>query len=866
MLSPRPRITAQCSKLAVLLTLSLPAFGCQFEGNAWDLGGSWQFRRGFQADWLAGNQTGEWQSAAFPIKFNEMEPYKRDFAGSYTLRYPLPAELGPLARQDTVLALQTPTVSDIAVFFINQHQIGSLGDLASNRSGTYKQGLFSFPAHYIRSNAPNFLYIHLHSDGIRPPLIRSPLARIGSNTRIQQEYRNELALSFFLLAAYFAVGAYHMVLGLRRPKDSYNIYFGLFCILISFYWVFRSSYRDYLFEDVDLRMKLEFITLYLAGPILVGFFDRFFQGRLGWTAKGYFLYAVLLSTIAAVSSYTLLHQTLLAFQITIPLALGYVLYLVIFHLCKANIDAWYLATGTIILIGSILHDLMAARGYINSPHIARYGFGLFIAGIAGILANRFVRTQIQVEELNHDLEGKVTERTRQLEESLENVRHLKVQQDGDYYLTSLLIQPLGGVFDEDAAVRIDYYIKQKKQFYFKKWHAEIGGDLVAAYALELQGQRYMAVVNGDAMGKSIQGAGGALVLGTVFKSVVTRTQLSSQARQKSPERWIKDCFVELQNIFVSFDGSMLISAFIALIDTTTGTLYYLNAEHPFAVLYRDHTASFIEDQLYLRKIGWAGIEGHIEVRLFGLQPGDVLLLGSDGRDDLDLGQDEAGWRKINEDEFEFLRSVAESKGQLNVLPGIIASKGGLTDDLSLVRIEYQPVHDPALDTAEDTTELGSQILVAIKSGELEHAAVLCQRGMELDPGNYSHPYHLGLVYSKQKQYQKALQLFTKSFQLNQAHHLCLFQLARMNALLNDLPAAIEYGERLRIRDRKYLNNLIQLANCYHLSGNHQRAGQLLAEAEDLDPGNEHIEQLQDRIAKKDNNDIGNIADSSRSAE
>ncbi len=43
-------------------------------------------------------------------------------------------------------------------------------------------------------------------------------------------------------------------------------------------------------------------------------------------------------------------------------------------------------------------------------------------------------------------------------------------------------------------------------------------------------------INGDAMGKSIQGAGGAIVLGVVFKSVVARTRIVKEAKNKHPEQ------------------------------------------------------------------------------------------------------------------------------------------------------------------------------------------------------------------------------------------------------------------------------------------------------------------------------------------
>lgn len=63
-------------------------------------------------------------------------------------------------------------------------------------------------------------------------------------------------------------------------------------------------------------------------------------------------------------------------------------------------------------------------------------------GIAVVLANRFLRVHKQVEELNANLERKVVQRTNELQETLTRVQELKIQQDGDYFLTSLLLDPL----------------------------------------------------------------------------------------------------------------------------------------------------------------------------------------------------------------------------------------------------------------------------------------------------------------------------------------------------------------------------------------------------------------------------------------
>ncbi|HNJ05955.1 MAG TPA: PP2C family protein-serine/threonine phosphatase, partial [Leptospiraceae bacterium] len=335
--------------------------------------------------------------------------------------------------------------------------------------------------------------------------------------------------------------------------------------------------------------------------------------------------------------------------------------------------------------------------------------------------------------MNETLEKKVEDRTRELSETLSTVQAMKTQQDGDYFLTSLLISPLNANRADSRIFGVETLISQKKKFKFKKWEAEIGGDIVTAHTIELAGRRYVAFLNGDAMGKSIQGAGGALVLGTVFKSLITRTQTSTLLQSRMPERWLKECFLELQNTFVSFDGTMLISAVVGLADEATGFIYYINAEHPWVVGYYQGQARFIEDEMALRKIGVYGLEGSLSVKTYQMKPGEVLILGSDGRDDLAMNVDSEGKRLINEDSDLFLRLVEKGNGDLHNIFESIEKTGEIIDDVTLMRIGY--LEDGPFDRVEPSAECSENLRLARQSQASDRAtdAILYLNRAVVDP-------------------------------------------------------------------------------------------------------------------------------------
>ena len=293
----------------------------------------------------------------------------------------------------------------------------------------------------------------------------------------------------------------------------------------------------------------------------------------------------------------------------------------------------------------------------------------------------------KIQEYAEHLEDMVKARTAELRESLEQVQALKNQQDADYYLTTLLVEPLRVNMANNRNVNVQFIVRQKKQFPFRQWTVEIGGDICIAHSVELGGRQFTVFLNGDAMGKSIQGAGGALVLGAVFQSIIERTRMNAAVKSLAPADWIKATFLELSRVFLSFDGATYASLVLGAVDEEDGKMYHINADHPPLVLYRNGRSEFMDSENRLRKLGFAIPENTVIVRETALAAHDIIIAGSDGRDDLILKSFPDG-HEINEDEGQFLKRVQEANGNLSEILNRILATGQLTDDLSLLRIHF----------------------------------------------------------------------------------------------------------------------------------------------------------------------------------
>lgn len=315
------------------------------------------------------------------------------------------------------------------------------------------------------------------------------------------------------------------------------------------------------------------------------------------------------------------------------------------------------------------------------------------------------RQTTEIKQYNEHLEQMVTDRTRELEETLRRVQELKVQQDGDYFLTTLLTDPLFKNRNRSDVVKIDFLLEQYKKFNFKAHSSHLGGDLCVTGNLIFSGVRHTMFFNGDAMGKSMQGAGGALVMGSLINAIMARSAANGRALEIPADQWLKETHSEIQRVFETFDGSMFVSCVMGIINDQTGMLYYFNAEHPFSLICRKSagTVEYVENHQHVYKIGVPG-QRLSTVASIQLEPGDVLIAGSDGRQDLVVAHVD-GVRTFEEDDNFFRGIVAETGPDLKLIVEALRTRGAVSDDLSLLRVSYkeslnaQPVEPSPLEQA-----------------------------------------------------------------------------------------------------------------------------------------------------------------------
>ncbi|MCB1141415.1 MAG: SpoIIE family protein phosphatase [Leptospiraceae bacterium] len=501
---------------------------------------------------------------------------------------------------------------------------------------------------------------------------------------------------------------------------------------------------------------------------------------------------------------------------------------------KPGVFSSFLELLRIIRVSPIQTDIVYNEKNIGTMIVSRVNKNFYthlLSGFVLFLLYNVISSYIKIVQNRKELNIKNIE----INEKMQEVQQLKVQQDGDYFLTALLTKPLGIVKQVSDRFRIDKLIKQKKTFEFRKRVDEIGGDICISDKIRLRGKDYIVFVNADAMGKSLQGAGGVLVFGSAFNSILMRNKNSASTHIQFPEVWLKNVFVDLHKVFESFSGSMLMSTVMGLIDEESGYLYWINAEHPSLILYRDNKAELIDKDIFM-KLGTEGVNRTLKIQCTQLFPGDVLIIGSDGRDDIILGKDENGYSIINDDETAILGVIEESNADLQEIYRLLKSRGDLSDDLSLMKIEYvDPKTDHAVDERLESYILQSKKFYSQK--KYQECEDLILKSLETYPNSPDLLRLLVRLYFEKKNFNRITNYIEKYLSLKPSDSDFIYLASLSFRKIDNYTMGIAYGERYRLRNPENVRNLLNLHILYHKNADYEKALPILDLILQLEPDN-----------------------------
>lgn len=506
----------------------------------------------------------------------------------------------------------------------------------------------------------------------------------------------------------FTLSIFFLVFSLVRKLDFFLLNISLF-LLSTGVWLFNTNPVSQFFLPITtLRLKFEYFCLYVAPIFIILFFENtlktFLVKRFKFTRYMLGIFVVLSFTLDFFEIFPL-WKTLFPFNlILISLSILYI-FVIIHGILLREWEAKILGSGLIFLVMFAIHDSLQVLGFFPQGHplLMQWGLlSLFVAMSAVVgykiyllnwhlvyqakeleHKNKILRLiNEEKEELNKSLEIKVIERTQDLYQKIEDLHKLKIQQDADYYLTCILLKPLIRETKEFPNLTIQTYVKQYKTFEFRSKIWQLGGDIIITENLKFRDEKILFFFAGDAMGKSMQGAGGAIVAGTIINHVLNRNKKLEMVY--SPQEALILLYEELSSIFLTFEGYMILTACFGFIQKN-GTIFWINASQPKSVLYSER-AYYIQEEKFSYEFGSTSTNPVAFVNELKLKEGDKFITGSDGKDDIEIKKE--GKLILNQNENLFLEIVQNHAGEFSRIVQFYESEVNLIDDISILCITY----------------------------------------------------------------------------------------------------------------------------------------------------------------------------------
>ncbi|HNM06576.1 MAG TPA: adenylate/guanylate cyclase domain-containing protein, partial [Leptospiraceae bacterium] len=298
--------------------------------------------------------------------------------------------------------------------FLNGVKIRDEFDIQGNeilRYRTVRNAVIPFTSSLLKED--NVLLIH--TAGYSPSSFLSPNNLLGLrfSKGYTLDYEKKIMdetgqISVLLLnSIYIFFGLYHLFFFIRWTQKKYNLYFGVFSLLISVYFLSFSNLGYEFFSDT----RPLFFFSYASQPLAVMFFMLFIYDYFHPDGKfpGIIKYTVI-SSAAFTAAYLIFsirsYQTLLFawYGAVIP-QIFYIFYFIIITVRKGSKDAVPMAVGIAVLLSAVLFEILDTVIFKSGIRILQYAFFSFIISLILILANRFIEINAETKRLNIELTG-----------------------------------------------------------------------------------------------------------------------------------------------------------------------------------------------------------------------------------------------------------------------------------------------------------------------------------------------------------------------------------------------------------------------------------------------------------------------------
>jgi signal transduction histidine kinase/CheY-like chemotaxis protein len=247
----------------------------------------------------------------------------------------------------------------------------------------------------------------------------------------------------FLLVALGAIcifaGAYYILLffSIKNKKEIFNLYFGIFSILLCIYAVARNGMVNYLIPNTDITICLEYFSLILMIPVFGLFIESLMRGIATKISWGYLVFCFLLALTQILFCNQYGEEIIYIWDITAMIYFSYIIFydIIYFFLRESHQEKYRerninldmpigsILTGTVASYFCGIYDIFDVLFIRSGFNLFQYSLFLIHIGMVFALSQRFSGMYKRMEQSNPILELAVQERTKKLEEQTKIAIH-----------------------------------------------------------------------------------------------------------------------------------------------------------------------------------------------------------------------------------------------------------------------------------------------------------------------------------------------------------------------------------------------------------------------------------------------------------
>ena len=214
---------------------------------------------------------------------------------------------------------------------------------------------------------------------------------------IRRELLSELPQLILAILTLLA-GLFHLQLYRRRPELKEYLWFFLLTACAATYIFLRTQWKYALSDRFALMKELEYLMIYLLAALFIQLLWPLLGAQISKRLRlGQWLFLGLGVLVAATPGLELNARLHPLWMLGAAAAVAAGLREVVRGAWRRQLTGWIVVAGAVVSSGTYLVDMATHRGWILSPSLSPYGFGLLVLTMGLALADRFIRVFGELE-------------------------------------------------------------------------------------------------------------------------------------------------------------------------------------------------------------------------------------------------------------------------------------------------------------------------------------------------------------------------------------------------------------------------------------------------------------------------------------